>query len=488
MDSISTGAGPSEIENIKLALQKGNLVLFVGAGLSMGAGLPGWLAIARPLANAIGYRLPNEAKFITTDHLLTAAQYYENQRGRTALIQQLRNTLDTTDKRPTSVHRLIASLPLHVIFTTNYDDFIEQALRESGKRYNVVVATQDLAFWSEDQVQIIKLCGDLTRPESIIFSKRDFNTYFANRQRLAERLRTMLESKTALFLGYSLQDPFFNQIWENIGLDFGKYRHLGYTAMFDVERLEIDDLRQRSIHVIGLAGQGGTNRNQILENWLQEIAVPPNRKASSIRTSDIKLGDSTVRATVLLEGDYQKFTEVEQNNFVLGLSYVLNVTPGQIRILRVAPGSVIVTLEMPEQTYSLLLSKYIANDTLLQSLRITKIQFERINVLSQGEKAVVGKVAELKPSGQTYSSHKAQPVRHLCIYLEQTNDQDEDMHRMREIFRVLTSIPGQDRFTFFVSNPQGTVQLDFPNFTTHYGAVQEILNEMISEWGSLEVQ
>ena len=78
--------------------------------------------------------------------------------------------------------------------------------------------------------------------------------------------------------------------------------------------------------------------------------------------------------------------------------------------------------------------------------------------------------------------------RHLRIFFERTNDQDEDVRRMRELLNLLRSKPGRDRFTFFVPNPQGTVQLDFPNFTTSYAAVQEPLNQMVSEWGSMEVQ
>jgi DNA polymerase-3 subunit alpha len=80
------------------------------------------------------------------------------------------------------------------------------------------------------------------------------------------------------------------------------------------------------------------------------------------------------------------------------------------------------------------------------------------------------------------------PPRHLKIRLDRTNDQDEDMRRMREVFRILTNNPGNDRFTFFVPNPQGTVQLDFPNFTTSYGNVQTMLSEVVNEWGTVEVQ
>ena len=59
---------------------------------------------------------------------------------------------------------------------------------------------------------------------------------------------------------------------------------------------------------------------------------------------------------------------------------------------------------------------------------------------------------------------------------------------MRELLALLRSRPGRDRFTFYVPNPQGTVQLDFPNFTTSYAAVQEPLEEMVGQLGSMEVE
>jgi hypothetical protein len=249
---------------------RGNSILFVGAGLSVGAGLPGWIKLIRPLAQVVDYDLPVEDKFITTDHLLAAAQRYENQRGRNSLVQYLLDNLDTTGIQLTSVHRLITSLPVRIIFTTNYDDLIERSLREAGRRLNVIISEPELAFWSEDRVQVIKLGGELHRPESIVLTKQDFNTYFARRPRLAERLRTTLESKTALFLGYGLQDPFFNQIWDNVGLDFGRYRQRGYAVMFNANPLEIDDLRQRSIQAINLETKG-RDRTLILADWLRGL-------------------------------------------------------------------------------------------------------------------------------------------------------------------------------------------------------------------------
>jgi len=88
----------------------------------------------------------------------------------------------------------------------------------------------------------------------------------------------------------------------------------------------------------------------------------------------------------------------------------------------------------------------------------------------------------------TKETGSAYAPRHVRIKLERTNDYDEDMRRMREVFRVLTSTSGRDRFTFYVPNQYGTVQLDFPNHTTSFGVVEPLLSEFVGEWCSLEVQ
>jgi hypothetical protein len=274
------------------AFKRGDVSLFIGAGLSMGAGLPGWIDLMRPLAQSIGSRWPTNELDLTVDHLLNTAQLYANQRSPNALISHIRDALEEIGASPTIIHSLVTSLPIRIIFTTNYDNLLERALLEAGRSYDSIVTEPQLAFWRDDRVQVIKLCGDLTHPTRMIITQRDFNTYFTTHPRLAERLRTTLESKTALFLGYSMQDPFFNQIWDRIGLDFGQLRRCGYAVLFDADPLEIDDLRQRGIYVINLITEE-RNKSLVLEQWLRALvdALPSPKQALRTKGND-KLTES----------------------------------------------------------------------------------------------------------------------------------------------------------------------------------------------------
>lgn len=262
-------ADPARFPSLVKALTQGNGVLFVGAGVSIGAGLPGWAELLRPLAEEVRFSWPTEEVFLTSDHLLTVSQYYENKQGRNALIRYLREKLDTTLLAPTSTHERLFSLPIRTIFTTNYDDLIERALQEMGIRRQVIFSAVHLPYWDENVVQVIKLCGDLLDPEMVV-TKRDFNLYFAKKSHLASRLRATLENKIPLFLGYSLRDPFFNQIWDRIGFDFQQHQLEGYAVLFDAQPLEIDDLRQRHIQVVNLRTRG-RDRIELLEEWLKAL-------------------------------------------------------------------------------------------------------------------------------------------------------------------------------------------------------------------------
>jgi DNA polymerase-3 subunit alpha len=91
-------------------------------------------------------------------------------------------------------------------------------------------------------------------------------------------------------------------------------------------------------------------------------------------------------------------------------------------------------------------------------------------------------------NAEAYAALSRESPRHLQITFARTDDHNEEVRRMRELLNLLRSVPGRDRFTFYVPNPQGIVQLDFPNFTTSYRALHESLTQMVSEWGSLQVQ
>src|SRR5258708_5709956 len=126
--------------------------LFVGAGLSMGAGLPGWQQL-------IGRLLPELGGASDSD-FLAVAQAYEKIHGRKALLSRICELTSTVGKTPTEVHNLLPSLGIQTWVTTNYDDLLEVSLTNVGSPPHVVVEAKDLATWNRERVRLIKYHGD----------------------------------------------------------------------------------------------------------------------------------------------------------------------------------------------------------------------------------------------------------------------------------------------------------------------------------------
>ncbi|MFQ6059164.1 MAG: DNA polymerase III subunit alpha [Anaerolineae bacterium] len=86
------------------------------------------------------------------------------------------------------------------------------------------------------------------------------------------------------------------------------------------------------------------------------------------------------------------------------------------------------------------------------------------------------------PSGSSFQAGASRTEAfHLHITIPRTGDQDRDIQRLGEVYRLLQSYEGQDRFSLYVTHgPNGTVQLDFPNTTTRYCvALEKALTDML---------
>src|SRR6476620_5439673 len=148
--------------DLRESLGCGEVAAFVGAGLSAGAGLPGWYGLVSELAGRIHHPMPPR-EWITAEALIDAAQAYINQEGLHSLVMFLKRRLDTTGKAPTAAHRALTRLPISLVFTANYDNLLERAYQEAGISAQVVVRDDSIPYMRREpgSVNIVKLYGDL---------------------------------------------------------------------------------------------------------------------------------------------------------------------------------------------------------------------------------------------------------------------------------------------------------------------------------------
>src|SRR3954465_6880997 len=108
------------------AVRAKTALLFVGAGVSMNLGTPSWGELSAQMASRLGLD-PDE--FARMGDNQTLAEFYALETGSLGPLRSWMDVewhRDAADKvRRSDVHRLIVELGFPVIYTTNYDRYLE---------------------------------------------------------------------------------------------------------------------------------------------------------------------------------------------------------------------------------------------------------------------------------------------------------------------------------------------------------------------------
>lgn len=220
-------------------LHNKNAAVFAGAGLSMDAGYVDWKGLLKDIICDL--QLDPESE----NDLVTIAQYHCNQAGgnKGQLVQTIFNHFAHT-KVPTENHKLLARLPIHTYWTTNYDKLIETALIDAKKVPDVKYTVRQLSVTRPDRdVVVYKMHGDIDHPSDAVISKDDYESYPLSMAPFASALRGDLIEKTFLFLGLSFSDPNIDYILSRVRAQYENHQRHHYCIQRNVSKFpgESDD-------------------------------------------------------------------------------------------------------------------------------------------------------------------------------------------------------------------------------------------------------
>ena len=183
-----------------------NVILFVGAGISKNLGLPTWSELIDHIAAELDYD-PEIYNSFGNNHAL--AEYY---RIKTGSIGPLRSWMDTNwhsssvDLKSSEIHKLIASSKFPIVYTTNYDRWLEKSYELYEKRYTKIASVSDITKIKDGVTQIIKFHGDFDNDDSIVMDESSYYERLEFETPLDIKLRADVLGKSVLFIGYSLTD------------------------------------------------------------------------------------------------------------------------------------------------------------------------------------------------------------------------------------------------------------------------------------------
>lgn len=188
------------------SIQKGNTILFAGAGVSRNLELPSYLSLMEQLAKELDFD-PKIYRILGNDDYLSLAEYYVLEKGSLSSLMnkfQAEWTVSSDKIKKSKVHELLVKLNFPIIYTTNYDNGFEL----SFEQYAPHVHYHKIANSDGCDTQIIKFHGDMwTKDESsIVLTESSYFDRLDFESPLDIKFRSDILGKSVLFLGYSLSD------------------------------------------------------------------------------------------------------------------------------------------------------------------------------------------------------------------------------------------------------------------------------------------
>lgn len=231
------------ISDFSKCLKERNATLFIGSGISRNAQYAGWKDILKDCALSIGLDVDKESD------LITLAEYYVRSRQRTKINITIKDFFDNKKGNITEIHRIIASLPLNDIWTTNYDTLIERSFDEAHKEYTVL--TDDESYRninSKAGIKIHKIHGTVDEPNKCIITRSDYEKFQLAHDIVLSELKGEMCSKSFLFMGYSFSDTDIQHILTKIRLTFDESHPINHYTIVEKVKKGIEEKEEDYIY------------------------------------------------------------------------------------------------------------------------------------------------------------------------------------------------------------------------------------------------
>lgn len=216
------------------SFKKKSSVFFVGAGISMDAGLPSWgklisdlIVVASKQAWCGEDKIKEFRELLGTgNNFLLLAEELKSELG-SVFYEHIESVFGMPDIKPTPTMESILSVNTNMILTSNYDRLIENTFTKiNGYSPNTFTYSQsrEIAnnYWKE-KFFVLKAHGDaVSDVQGIILSQRDYRKTLYRELGYKSILQSIFSTKSVFFVGTSMTDPEFNLLLD--------YLHESYSG------------------------------------------------------------------------------------------------------------------------------------------------------------------------------------------------------------------------------------------------------------------
>jgi len=274
--------------NVPLELRSlyrgGRLLPFIGAGVSASVTWqdgtcfrngPTWEQVVNQAAFELGFEDVSLLRTRGTD--LQILEFFRIKfSGYTRLINWLVRNMNPPDEailKSAILTELVQMAHCSIIYTTNFDDFIERSFGLHKRDCRSVVIEEHMRVMP-GSTQIVKFHGDWSYPEHMVLTESDYERRMAFDAPMDIRLWSDLLNKSVLFLGYSFRDPNVAYLFHQVKKRFANLPNTSsgrraYIAVEEPSQFERSLFGERNIEVIPIDSRDRTGQIAELLNTIR---------------------------------------------------------------------------------------------------------------------------------------------------------------------------------------------------------------------------
>lgn len=267
------------IQNVKAAFRKGDVVLFLGAGVSKDGGIPLWATLIKKLHIFMLNQLTKDQNLSFEQQKMVQELAFNNEMESPLLQMRYIKSAFENEEYYRLVHealydqgfdintRLLNAITkistpqraycgIKSIITYNFDNLLEMRFEQKDISYNVVSCEEDRS--ATDKLNIYHVHGYLpnnfekgTGNPDLVFSEEDYHRVYRDSYSWSNLAQlSALKENTCLFIGSSLTDPNLRRLLDVAARNGENARHYAFMKRVKIETEKADKEQNKNIFEI----------------------------------------------------------------------------------------------------------------------------------------------------------------------------------------------------------------------------------------------
>jgi predicted ATP-binding protein involved in virulence len=201
---------PMVPDELLAAFSTSSCVLFAGCGVAAQVGVPlgaeGWRRVLEEaMRREPSQNWDNLRRAYSTGETAALIDLLRARLSHETLVDICNQVFSSSPARPSKLNQLIADIPFAGVLSTAWDQALEHSL--ARRRPARLMASDSERFGSvlrEKNFFLLKINGDASRPETVLFTPEDYRRTIYEREPFAKFLHSVVSSNVVLFAGASL--------------------------------------------------------------------------------------------------------------------------------------------------------------------------------------------------------------------------------------------------------------------------------------------